>query len=126
MAIDCVTVKDRILGQLNEVWENPMEFCKLSERVLDMLKMTDGIWNELGYSYKAQEICNKIADNVRQMSQNTNHAAISNRLGAVYDEARTIGDHFYRLQSDRFCDAMGVTDPQIRVVSRMTNLELAS
>ena len=126
MAIDCVTVKDRILGQLNEVWENPMEFCKLSERVLDMLKMTDGIWNELGYSYKAQEICGRIADNVRQMSYNTSHAAISNRLNVVYNEACATRDHFHRLQSDRFCDAMTVTDSRTREISRMTNLELAS
>lgn len=126
MTIDCVTVKDRILGQLNEVWDDMMAFCRLSERILDTLKMTDGIWNELGYSYKAQEICGKIADHVREMSYNTSHAAISNKLNAVYNEACATRDHFHRLQSDRFCDAMDVSDPQTREILRMTNLELAT
>ena len=124
-----IAVKDRILHELSRA-SSPMAYAQKSEYILEVLCLTDGLWNDLCYAYKAKEICDEIArvlrDHVTHIEQTTNHTAILNRLRTVLGSANNQSVAFFRLQSDKFCDAIGVTDPQTREIARTTNLELAS
>jgi len=125
-----IAVKDRITHDLQKAETSPMEYVRKAEVVLEILNMTDGLWNELSYAYKAREICDQIVERVRkykiEVEESTNNKQIMKRLQVVQEFAEKQSVTFFRLQSDKFCDAMGVTDPQTREISRMTNLELAS
>ena len=125
-----IAVKDRIVHELQKAETSPMEYVRKAEFILEVLNLTDGLWNDLSYSYKAKEICDKIVETCRTMQrtveQTTNNQQILKRLNTVQAFASSQSVTFFRLQSDKFCDAMGVTDPQTREISRMTNVELAS
>jgi hypothetical protein len=124
-----IAVKDRITHELQKAETSPMEYARKAEFVLEVLTITDGLWNELSYAYKAREICEQIVERVRkykiEVEDSTNNKQILKRLEIVQEFAQKQSVTFFRLQSDKFCDAMGVTDPKTREISRMTNHELA-
>ena len=125
-----IAVKDRILNELHNAETSPMEYVRKASFILEVLVLTDGLWNDLSYSYKAQNICNIIVERTRQfqieVEESTNNKQTMNRLRTLQEFAQKQSIAFFRLQSDKFCDVMGVTDPQTREISRMTNMELAS
>lgn len=124
-----VAVKDRILHELHKAECSPMEYVRKAEFILEVLCLTDGLWNDLSYSYKAKEICDQIVERVRQfkieVEGSTNNKQIMTRLEILRVNASKHSIAFFRLQSDKFCDAMGVTDEETRRTTRMTNTELA-
>lgn len=125
-----IAVKDRILNELHKVQESPIDFAHKAGFILEVLHLTDGLWNDLSYAYKAKEICDIIVETTNrlkiQVEESTNNKATLKRLESVRVQASNQSIAFFRLQSDKFCDAMGVTDPQTREIARMTNMELAS
>jgi len=124
-----IAVKDRILHELTKA-PSPMAYAQKAEYILEVLSLTDGLWNDLSYAYKAREICDEIVrtlrDHIIHIEDTTNHTAILKRLRSVKQSAEGQSVAFHRLQSDKFCDTMGVTDPKTREIARMTNMELAS
>jgi hypothetical protein len=125
-----IAVKDRIINELDKVQDSPVDFANKADFILAVLYLTDGLWNDLSYAYKAKEICDKIVENANrlkiQVEESTNNRATLKRLESVRAAASNQSIAFFRLQSDKFCDAMGVTDPKTREIARMTNMELAS
>ena len=125
-----VAVKDRIINELSKAEIDPMVYVRKAEFILEVLCLTDGLWNELFYAYKAKEICDQIVDRVRkykiEVEESTNNKQILKRLNTLQEFAQKQSVAFHRLQSDKLCDTLGVTDERAREIARMTNLELAS
>lgn len=94
---DAVAVKDRIWSMLNES-DSAMDFCNKAESVMFVLKMTDGLWNELNYAYKAREIVTHISSRLFAMSGTCQHHQTHLKIESVKEEANRMALHFYNLQ----------------------------
>lgn len=92
--------KDRLFKEVNEISSLP-EFMLRSAMIGTALDMTQGLWAELGYAYKAKEILEALVLKLNQLENET-----ENMLQIIQVKfARTIIEkqieEFYQLQQER-------------------------
>lgn len=95
--VDAVAVKDRMWSMLNGA-DDVMDFCKTAESVMLALKLTDGLWKELDYAYKAREIVTHIGSRLFAMSGTCQHHQTHLKIESVKEEANRMALHFHNLQ----------------------------
>jgi hypothetical protein len=114
MTTNAITAKDRIFDKLSLI-PNKKEFITQANTILDALDLTDGLWQELGYSYKAVEICTRIYDmgsSYITRSANDPDMELQTKLHGVTDKAIRLGRKFYQLQQQRMDSSNASSMPQ--------------
>jgi len=78
--------------------DGPIEFCRASEQVLNILTVTEGMWQDLDYTYKAKEIASYIARRAFKLQEDCVHAQTLKSLEKVKLQAWRVEDRFHKLQ----------------------------
>lgn len=92
--------KDGIWAILNQ-YDSVPEFCNQADRVMDALMITDGLWEELSYSYKAVEFARHIIEMCNRFEQGCRHHMTIQRLAKTKQVAWGVEKHFSTLQNNR-------------------------
>lgn len=92
-----VDTKDRLLAMLNSA-DDKMQYLTLAEIVMNTISITQGMWVEAGYAYKAAEICRKISDQCFFYTRDYNHAMTLRRINTVRNQAEEMITRFSKLQ----------------------------
>lgn len=92
--------KDGIWAILNK-YDSVPEFCDQADRVMDALMITDGLWEELNYSYKAGEFAKHIVEMCNNFERGCHHHMTLQRLTKTKQAAWKVETHFNHLQTDR-------------------------
>lgn len=100
MPRNAMNSKDGIWAILNQ-YESSIGFCKQAERVMDALMITDGLWEELSYSYKAAEIATHIISMCNRFDRGCTHHMTCERLFKIKTKAYEVQRHFNSMQNDR-------------------------
>jgi hypothetical protein len=95
-----VESKDRLLKEVNEISSLP-EFMLRSAMIGTALDMTQGLWAELGYAYKAQEILEALLSKLSNLEDNAKDFGeiIQVQFARTIIEKQIEG--FYQLQQER-------------------------
>lgn len=96
--------------------EDHKTFIKNCERVLDVLRLTKGMWEELHYAYKAAEIANRVREEAQSRGWNTNHHLQKNALEGIILEANVLAREFRQIQNDQMYGTSlfgGMTDAEL-------------
>ena len=75
--------------------------CRVGDTVLNILTVTEGMWEELEYSYKAREIANHLATRAWELGETCQHAQTHKALVQMLDHALQVSKRFNDLQMAR-------------------------
>lgn len=99
-----IEVKDNILVTLRNSEYSLMGYCKAAEQVIETLRMSSGLWQSLGYSYKATEICEEIVrvlSEFKQVREGHRHYASVIKVEKIRMRAHKLSDAFRTMQNER-------------------------
>ena len=98
MQTSAIQTKDHLFDLINV--EDKMTFIDNSKKVLDAMMMQQGLWVELGYAYKGQEIAHRIVQRCAEFLQHCQHAMTIKSLTKLKEKAAVTQTEFFKLQQE--------------------------
>lgn len=113
LAIDPTNCDSSLLDTKDRLWDmlaegrnedgsmDKMRYLDRAEKVLFVLCTVQGMFQEAGYSYKGQEIAQRIADQCWEWLGHCNHAQTIKKIETMRNRALMLVQRFHRLQQVR-------------------------
>lgn len=99
--MSAVETKDRILAMLHGA-EGEAQYLEVAEKVIEIVDIILPTWAEIGYAYKASEIAERIADQLRWMEIEASHHARRSKIGKIGVKARELARSAHAAQAQYF------------------------
>ena len=90
--MNCIQTKDELLQIINGI-DSVDDLYRVAETiVIPVLKYTHGLWKDLGYSYKAAEISDRMSDICFRYLGTCQHAKTHEKLLRIRQEFQCLGN----------------------------------
>ena len=90
--------KDKLFAHIDGIKDVQNLYDVCENIVIPVLENTEGLWKELGYCYKAVEVCNRATNKCSHFLETCQHAKTHEKVLKIKASLRKMAEHYHFLQ----------------------------